>query len=177
MKSTSFIALGGILTALSIFIMFWSSVFPVLAYTLPAFAGALLLIMVKEAEKKWSIMVYIAVGILSLIVVSNKEAVVLYIFFFGYYSILKEVIENRFTSIIKWIFKLIVFNISIVLAFIVIIYVFAVPIEELEEYGKYSAYIMLGAGNIIFIIYDYALTNLMIIYDDHWHKRFKKIFK
>ena len=157
--------------------MFLSSVFPFLSYTLPAFAGALLLIMVKEAEKKWSIMVYIAVCILSLIIVSNKEAVVLYIFFFGYYAILKEVIEIHFTSIIKWLLKFITFNISIVLAFTVIIYVFGVPIEELEEYGKYSVYIMLGIGNTIFIIYDYALTNLMIIYDKYWHKRFKKIFK
>lgn len=177
MKSTSFTALGGILTALSIFIMFLSSVFPFLSYTLPAFAGAVLLIMVKEAEKKWSIMVYIAVCILSLIIVSNKEAVVLYIFFFGYYAILKETIEIHFPSIIKWLLKFIVFNISIVFAFIVIIYVFAVPVEELEEYGKYSAYIMLGIGNIIFIVYDYTLTNLMIVYNKYWHKKFKKIFK
>jgi len=177
LKSTSLTALGGILTALSVFIMFLSSVFPFLSYTLPAFAGALLLIMVKEAEKKWSVMVYAAVSILLLIIVSNKEAVVLYIFFFGYYVVLKEIIEKRFSFVMKWIFKFIIFNVSIVLAFVVIIYIFAVPVEELKEYGKYSAYIMLGIGNIIFIIYDYALTNLMVVYDKHWHKQFLKIFK
>lgn len=178
MKSTSLTALGGILTALSVFIMFLSSVFPFLSYALPALAGALLLVIVKEADNKWATMIYVAVSILTFIIVSNKEATIMYIFFFGYYTILKFFLEEKFSNkLIIWILKLITFNISVILAYLVIIYVFAIPFEEMEEYGKYSVYILLGLGNLTFIIFDYALSKLSILYDRYWHKQFKKIFK
>ncbi|MEG0979627.1 MAG: hypothetical protein RSE39_06295, partial [Oscillospiraceae bacterium] len=78
MKNTSLTALGGILTALSVFIMFLSSVLPFLSYTLPALAGLLLLIIVREAEAKWAVMIYVAVSILVFIIVPNKEASIMY---------------------------------------------------------------------------------------------------
>ncbi|MEG1243639.1 MAG: hypothetical protein RR911_01050 [Oscillospiraceae bacterium] len=178
MKNTSLTALGGILTALSVFIMFLSSVLPFLSYTLPALAGLLLLIIVREAEAKWAVMIYVAVSILVFIIVPNKEASIMYIFFFGYYVIVKFTIENKISSpAICWAIKLLIFNISVVLAYIVIIYVFAIPFEEMEEYGVYSVYILLGMGNLTFIVFDYAISKLAILYDNRWHKYFKKIFK
>lgn len=178
MKNTSLTALGGILTALSVFIMFMSSFFPFLSYTLPAFAGVLLLVIVREAERKWAIMVYAAVSILTFIIVSNKEATIMYIFFFGYYTILKFFVEEKFNNnIIVWFIKMLVFNISVVLGYLVIIYVFAIPFDELNEYGKYGVFILLGLGNVTFVVFDYALSKLAILYDRHWHKQFKKIFK
>lgn len=174
MNSTLLTAFGGIITALSVLILFLANIFPTLSYTLPAFAGALLLVLVKEADKKWSFMVYLSVSILSLILISNKEAAILYIFFFGYYVILKDIIERRFSSFIKWIFKFAVFNVSIFLAFIILIYVFAIPSEDLQEVGKY---IMLALGNVTFIVYDYTLSTLAVIYEKRWRKKVSKYFK
>lgn len=174
MNNTLLTAFGGIITALSILILFLANVFPTLSYTLPALAGALLLILVKEADKKWSFMVYLSVSTLSLILISNKEAAILYIFFFGYYVILKDIIEKRFSSFIKWIFKFAVFNISIFLAFIILIYIFAIPDGDLQEYGKY---VMLALGNVTFIVYDYTLSTLAVVYDKRWKNKLKKYFK
>lgn len=178
MNNTLLTAFGGIITALSILILFLANVFPTLSYTLPALAGALLLILVKEADKKWSFMVYLSVSTLSLILISNKEAAILYIFFFGYYVILKDIIENiienRFSSFVKWIFKFAVFNISIFLAFIILIYIFAIPDGDLQEYGKYA---MLALGNITFIVYDYTLSTLAVVYDKRWKSKLRKYFK
>ncbi len=174
MNNTLLTAFGGIITALSILILFLANVFPTLSYTLPALAGALLLILVKEADKKWSFMVYLSVSTLSLILISNKEAAILYIFFFGYYVILKDIIENHFFSFVKWIFKFAVFNISIFLAFIILIYIFAIPDGDLQEYGKYA---MLALGNITFIVYDYTLSTLAVVYDKRWKSKLRKYFK
>lgn len=174
MNNTLLTAFGGIITALSILILFLANVFPTLSYTLPALAGALLLILVKEADEKWSFMVYLSVSTLSLILISNKEAAILYIFFFGYYVILKDIIEKRFSSFIKWIFKFAVFNISIFLAFIILIYIFAIPDGDLQEYGKY---VMLALGNVTFIVYDYTLSTLAVVYDKRWKNKLKKYFK
>lgn len=174
MNNTLLTAFGGIITALSILILFLANVFPTLSYTLPALAGVLLLIFVKEADKKWSFMVYLSVSTLSLILISNKEVAILYIFFFGYYVILKDIIENRFFSFVKWIFKFAVFNISIFLAFIILIYIFAIPDGDLQEYGKYA---MLALGNITFIVYDYTLSTLAVVYDKRWKSKLRKYFK
>lgn len=174
MNNTLLTAFGGIITALSILILFLANVFPTLSYTLPALAGALLLILVKEADKKWSFMVYLSVSTLSLILISNKEAAILYIFFFGYYVILKDIIENHFFSFVKWIFKFAVFNISIFLAFIILIYIFAIPDGDLQEYGKYA---MLALGNVTFIVYDYTLSTLAVVYDKRWKSKLRKYFK
>lgn len=178
MKNTSLTALGGILTALSVFIMFLSGIFPFLSYTLPALSGVLLLVIVRESGNKWAIMVYLAVSILVFIIVPNKEASILYIFFFGYYVIVKFIIEDKIKySFVRLIIKLMIFNISVIVSYLIIIYIFAIPLEEMEEYGVYSVYIMLGIGNLTFIIFDYVITKLAVLYDNHWHKYFKKIFK
>lgn len=174
MNNTLLTAFGGIITALSILILFLANVFPTLSYTLPALAGVLLLIFVKEVDKKWPFMVYLSVSTLSLILISNKEATILYIFFFGYYVILKDIIEKRFSSFVKWILKFAVFNISIFLAFIILIYIFAIPDGDLQEYGKY---VMLALGNVTFIVYDYTLSTLAVVYDKRWKNKLKKYFK
>ncbi|MFY9198134.1 MAG: hypothetical protein WBK75_02565 [Acutalibacteraceae bacterium] len=173
MNNTLLTAFGGIITALSILILFLANVFPTLSYTLPALAGVLLLIFVKEVDKKWPFMVYLSVSTLSLILISNKEATILYIFFFGYYVILKDIIEKRFSSFVKWILKFAVFNISIFLAFIILIYIFAIPDGDLQEYGKY---VMLALGNVTFIVYDYTLSTLAVVYDKRWKNKLKKYF-
>ncbi|MDO5448936.1 MAG: hypothetical protein Q4F70_04950, partial [Clostridia bacterium] len=75
------------------------------------------------------------------------------------------------------ILRFIIFNVSVVLGYLLIIYVFAIPIEEMEEFGKYTSLFLLGLGNITFIFYDIVVRNLSIIYRKSWHDRVNKIFK
>lgn len=177
MKSTALTALGGIISALSVFIMFLSGVIPFMTYLIPALSGLLLIVTISEADIKWSVFIYCAVAILSMLVVADKEAAVMYTFFFGYYPVAKELIESRFMGVPSAALKFILFNLMIILGYLVIIYVFAIPLEEMEEFGKYGALVLLGIGNITFALYDTIIKNLTILYNRFWHKRVIKLFK
>lgn len=176
-KNSSKTAIGGVIAALSIVLMFLTSVIPSMTYALPAAAGILLVIVVIEVDKKWAVGVYTVVSILSILLIADKEAAVMYIMFFGYYPILKAVFEKHFNQILSWVFKLLVFNAAMVIAFLIVTYVFHIPFEEMETYGKSAAFILLGAGNLVFVIYDFALSNLIKLYNFRWRRHFRKIFK
>ena len=68
-------ALGGMLTALSVVCMFLTNVIPVAEYALPALAGVVIMVAVVELGYKGACMVYAASAALSLLLVSNLEAV------------------------------------------------------------------------------------------------------
>lgn len=176
-KKSSKTAVGGIVTALSIVLMFLTSIIPSMTYALPAAAGILLSLIVIEIDKRWSLGVYAAVSLLSILLIADKEAAVMYIMFFGYYPVLKGVFEGKLNPVLSWVLKFTVFNIGIVLATLITIYVFNIPFDEMERYGKWAAVLLLALGNVVFLIYDFALTNLIKLYLLKWRKTFRKIFR
>lgn len=176
-RQSTKVALCGIISSVSVVLMFMTGLFPFLTYTLPAVSGALLSILVIEINKKWATGAYVAISLLSILIVADKEAAMFFVAFFGYYPIIKEVIEKKFSRFFEWVTKLLLFNFAVVVAYAVIIYVFGIPFDELEEYGKYSALILLAMGNVIFLLYDYCMTSLITLYYKKWQKRFHSLFK
>jgi hypothetical protein len=176
-KKSAVVSVGGIVAALSVVLMFMTAVIPSMTYALPAAAGVLLSVIVIEIDKKTAFGVYAVVSLLSVLLVGDKEAAVMYIMFFGYYPILKAVFESRLSVPVSWLCKLAVFNVGMVAAFLISVYVFNIPFEEMEKYGPIAAFAFLGVGNIIFFIYDFALSNLIKLYLLKWRKGFRRIFK
>lgn len=176
-RHSSKTALGGIVAALSVTMMFLTSVIPTLTYALPAAAGILLVIMVMDVDKKWAFGVYAAVSILSLLVLPDKEAAVMYVFFFGHYPIFKAIFEAKCKGVLLWILKLLLFNVSVVAAYLVIIYIFQIPLDEMEEYGKWAVVGLLAMGNVVFVIYDIALSRLITLYTLKWRKAVRKLLR
>lgn len=167
MNKISFkVSLGGIVSAICLFAMFLTGMMPLLVYTLPALAGALMIIMVVEISIKWAFVTYASVGLLSLFITPDKEAAILFILLLGYYPIIKSVIEKTKSRFLEWIIKLSIFNVAVITAYQIIIRVVTSVdmIEEFGKYGKYGAFILLGIGNIVFIIYDIALTRVISAY-------------
>ena len=72
MKLSQKVALGGMVTALSIVLMFFTGIFPFAMFALPGIAGVLLVLIVMELGRKYALVVYIGVSILSIFIsVSN----------------------------------------------------------------------------------------------------------
>ena len=178
MKNSSKTAMGGMIAALSLVIMLLTAVIPYLQYALPAMSGALLIVMVIEISKSWALCSYVAVSILSFLILPNKEAAMVYFAFFGCYPILKPVLESKIkNNIICWIAKALFFNAAAIAAYSVIIYVFGIPLDETEEFGKWAVPILLGLGNVMFVLYDIFITRLVTIYLRRWQKKFRKLFR
>lgn len=176
-------ALGAMITALSVVILIPSAV-QVFVYTLPAMAGMLTMLAVVEIDKKWAIGSYVATSLIGLLFVANKEAVVYYVAFFGYYPVVKALLESKMPRVVEYILKFLIFNVSIVLSGVVLVKVFGMPYNDLlgidgesAFFAKYALPIMLGMGNVVFILYDVALTRLLTAYVLVWQKRFRKLFK
>ena len=112
------VALGGIVSALSLVLMILSGVTFSLEYAIPMITGALLMVLVVEFGKGFAGVIYLVVSVLSLLLLGNKEPAVMYLMFFGYYPIIKSILEQRFKSC--WILKYIIFNISMIASYFVV---------------------------------------------------------
>ena len=177
-KFNSFkIALGGIITALSIVLMFSTGLIPTLTYAIPAMTGMLLIVINIEINARFAMAVYAAVSLLSLLVVADKEAAVMYAAFFGYYPIIKGFIEKKLSGVIEWIVKYVIFNIAVISAYFVVSKIFMISYEDLGSLGKYAVPVFLVICNIVFALYDIALTRLLSAYIYNWRKYIKRMFK
>ncbi len=170
-------ALGGIIAALSVTVMLLT-VIPAMTYVSPMVAGVLLTLIVIEADKKWAFGVYAVTAVLSILLAGDKEAAIIYATFFGYYPIIKAFIESVKSRALTWVIKFAVFNAAAVGSYLLMVYVLGLPIEGLNDFGKWSIPIILGAGNIAFVFYDrFFLTAFVTLYVNRWQERFRKLFR
>ena len=101
----------------------------------------------------------------------------MYIAFFGYYPIAKNVFDSKLPAAVGWILKLILFNASIAGAYVLMIKLMGVTVDEIDEYGAVAVPVLLGMGSIAFVMYDIALTKVFELYKLKWRKLFKRYFK
>jgi hypothetical protein len=168
------IALGGIVTALATVLMLIAGPVSVGTYALPAISGVLLITIVLELGYRWAWMVFFAVSVLSILIGTDKEASLLFIVFFGYYPILKSHIERLKQRPVQWILKLTVFNVAMIAEFFVAMKVLGIPEDSYTVFGVSLPWVFLLIGNVIFLIYDYALTGLVAMYWERLHPVLKK---
>lgn len=175
-KTAFRVALGGICSALCLLLMFCSGILPMLDYTIPAFAGFMMVVMAVEANMKWAVGTYIAVSFLCIFMTPNYEASILFIILMGYYPILKIYLDNQKNKPLIYIIKLLIFNTAAIIFFTIFQYVFSNGnmLEGLERFGKYAALILLAAANVAFLIYDYMLSQLTDIYINWFRKKILK---
>lgn len=169
------VALGGIVSALSLVLMILSGVTFSLEYAIPMITGALLMVLVVEFGKGFAGVIYLVVSVLSLLLLGNKEPAVMYLMFFGYYPIIKSILEQRFKFC--WILKYIIFNVSMIASYFVVTKIFMISFDDIMEFGKYALLILLLVGNVLFAMYDVLLTRLVSIYIYRWRKHIKRVFK
>lgn len=153
-------------------------------YALPCMAGMLIMLCVIELDKKWAFGVYTASSIISFLVVSNKEAVLLYILFFGYYPILKSLFESKLCKVLEYLCKLLVFNVSLFLVYFILDKIFGMPLSEVMGVsdaqsfaGRYLVLIVFAVGNVFFVLYDFAVTKILTCYLLFFKKKFHKMFR
>ena len=159
------VALGGMVAALCIVLMMLTGLLPMAEFALPALAGVLLIMLVVEISPKWAFLVYLAVAILSLLLAPSKDSAVFFTAFLGWYPIAKSKLENIKKPVLEWVWKVLIFNISIGAGLAAAVYMFR--LSDYVEILQDSVW-MLVLGwlflNAVFVIYDIALTRLITAY-------------
>ncbi len=174
-KKTKNTAVCGLMTALSVVLMMLTTLVPVFMYVLPIVTGLLVLFTADISNKKWGIGVYFSTAFLSLLLITDKEAALTYTLFFGYYPLIKDIIE-KLPKWVAWILKLVLFNLAAVGIGVISFYLFGVSGEEYNEFGKYTIPILLIMANVAFILYDFCLTKNRFLLT-RFSEKFKKIIK
>lgn len=174
MSKSIHMAFCGVLTACCTLLMFLTGLIPVGTYALPALAGVLLILVVIELGAGWAWPVYIASSILSLLLAGDKEAAMLFVIFFGYYPILKAVFERLHRKYLSYLLKFAVFNVSMLIGYFLSIRVLGVPEDSFTVFGVYLPGVLLIAGNLVFFVYDYAISTLVVTYYKRFHKILSK---
>ncbi len=172
MKSTKKITFCAILSALCAVIML-VAYFPYFTYAVPAFAGLAIMVIVIELGVKWSFFSYLTASFLVLLF-AETESKILFVMFFGFYPIVKSIIEKINKPIFEWIIKFLIFNASILLAYFILTQLFMLPLDDFGDFQKYGTAILLILGNIVFVFYDITVSKLAATYIAKLHSRVSK---
>ena len=153
-------AVGGVFAALAVVIMNLGGLIPITTYTTPVLCMLLLKFVLLTCGKRIAWAWYGAVTILGLLMSPDKESAAVFAFL-GYYPIIKPKLE---TMKGKWLWKLAVFNASMVLLYSILIRVMGVAAVTGESEGLAGIMLMvlLALGNVTFIALDRMLTLLEI---------------
>lgn len=165
MKTTSRIALGGIMGALSLLCLLLT-VFPYATYALPALASLFLFPVIIEGGKRLGLAVYASTALLALLIVPDMEAKALYVTFFGLYPMLKSVAE-RIGRAGEWAIKLAAFNAAVVLTYGALTSLQLLPMADFAVGNlamPTALAVLLLAGNVVFVVYDIGLTRVLSLY-------------
>lgn len=177
MKQSVKAAVSGVSAALSVALMFCSSLFYIFTYVMPMLLGVLIIVIKNTFSTSCAWFVYIATSIISFILVPEKETVLMYALFFGYYPIIKDSIDRIISKAFAVILKFIIFNISVFLVEFIAYYVFGIPFFE---DGNFSAAILVVFAvlmNVVFVLYDILLKKFLFLYEKKLEKRLLNIFK
>ena len=156
------------LTALGVIFMGIGALIEVLDISMTVLASLCVIIAIIEYGKGTPWMVYAAISVLSLLIIPSKLPVVFFALFFGFYPILKEMLERK-PKVIRWVLKEIIFNVSLAAMFGAYFWLFF----EGNIQVPWMIAVAVILSEIIFIIYDIALTRIITVYVIHIRHRLK----
>lgn len=164
MKNTIKITCCGVISALGTVLMLLTNI-PVTLYTVPCIAGILFMIPAIEFSTKWGFLCYGVTSVLSLILPTEREAMIIFIGVLGYYPILKMLIERIGKRPLELLLKFAVFNVGIIASYWVVIKILGYNVFANEYAGwRVTAIALLVLGNAVFFILDRAITSLIRLY-------------
>lgn len=168
MKKSSQVAVGGLCAALCVVLMFMTGLIPFSSYVFPAMAGIVLIAVCVENGTKTGILVYAATSVLALLVVPDRQTVLLFILLLGYYPMLKPRLE-RLPRIVSLLLKLILVNGAVVLFYHICLYILGIPdlLDGWGNLGRYTIYVVFAMVNFTFFMYDFLIDQVSYLYT-HW---------
>ena len=165
------IALCGVLTAAAIVILLLGGLIPMATFCAPLLAMAVLLPVLSECGSRTAGAAYGATAILALLLVPDRELALVYVFF-GWYPLLRPHIAALRSRLLRFICRLAVCNLLIVLLYGVVISLLGLgAAAELPASALLTAALVFG-GNVTFLLMDLVLARLTLL----WQRRIRRQF-
>ena len=145
------------ITAALVSALMSASLIPNITFAVPAVAGLLMIPVFAQCGVIWALLSFF-VSALTSFFISDKTSWLLFVCFFGFYPILKPLIEKIKKPVIEWTLKLLIFNSSAVICYFVEILIIDL---KLKLWLLAAAFIL---GNIVFVLYDIAVSRVVAFY-------------
>ncbi len=173
------VSLCGIMSGLSLVMMFFLSMIPSFEYISPGVSGLLLWVVAERLGTKYGVISYITVGLLCLFITPNYEASMMFIFLLGYYPIVRQYFMKLPNFLLRWLVKLAVYAAAAISCYWLLINMFGLQylLESMGEFGEYGAWILLGLGAVAFILYDIFLGIWEPFYDKILKPKISRMMK
>ena len=166
----------GIVAALCVALMLLGAVIPIAMFIAPAVAGFLIATGCVECGLQMALTAYVAVSLLALLFVPDKEVALIFTVLLGYYPLVKPKFERIRPALLRGVCKLLLCN-GAVLAMYGLIYLL-VPMgsisQELRTTAMAATLVTLAMGNVAFLLYDRALHNMLMMYRLVWQPKLHK---
>ena len=156
MKKTRYTTISGMVSALSVVIMLLTNIMPSMMYVIPIITGAIVFAVNEIIGKKWALGVFFVTGVISAILLADKEVALNYIFFFGYYPLLKPIYE-KLPKALSWGVKVLTFNVAVSAIGLIVTYILGLPFLD-EDFGKFTIPLFIVMFNLVFVMYDIMIT-------------------
>lgn len=170
------IALCGVLGALSVVLLLAGNVLQVGTYAAPMLASFLLIPVLEEYGPRYALLLYLAVSILAVLLVPDKELALFYALVLGYYPALKQALDRLRPAVLRWGLKFAVFNAATVALYgLLFLLIGPALAAELLEDGPAMLAALLAIGNLAFWLCDRALENVTLLYRRKLRQKLKKL--
>ena len=160
------------LSALSVMLMLIGSLFQTLDLTAAAAAGFTVVFAMIELGIRYAYGVYAVSSVLAILLLPNRSPALIFAVFGGHYPILKAYLQRIKLKWLSYIAKLAAFNLLFTAIIVVGKYIFMMT-DNFYSFGL----VMYLLGNVAFVLYDYALDKIILLYIIKIKKIFDKSFK
>ncbi len=152
------VALGGVLTAGSLAVLWLACVVPSGQLGVTAAAGLFPVGAVLSAGRGAGLLCWGAASVLGLLLLPDKGVALMYLCFLGLYPVVKSRLEQLKSRAAEWAGKLACFNAALSILWFGFQALF---LPALPEWMTQRLWVLYAAGNVVFILYDVALSRLI----------------
>ena len=151
-------ALGGVLAAGSLAVLWLACVTPTGRLGVAAAAGLFPIGAVLRAGRGAGRLCWAAASVLGLLILPDKGVALMYLCFMGLYPVVKSRLEQYASRPLEWVGKLACFNAALTLLWVAFRGLF---LPALPEWLAGKVWLLYGAGNLVFLLYDWGLSRLI----------------
>lgn len=174
-NKTKRIALCGVVSALSLVLMLLAGVLPTSSYSLAALAGVVLMLVIAEFGPKTAASVFFCVAALSFLLVADKEVMMLFVCFLGWYPIAKSGLDKIRPWWLGYLCRFAIFALSVTAFYFSVTRLFGIRFEMDEGMFRVGAGLMIVMVIVAFIVYDIAISKLFLLYELKLRQKLHKI--
>lgn len=164
-NKTKRIALCGVVSALALVLMLLAGVLPTSSYALAALSGVVLILVIAEFGAKTAVSAFFCVAIMSFFFVADKEVMMLFVCFLGWYPIAKGRLDRIKPWWAGYLCRFAIFAAAVTVFYFSVTRLFGIQFDMDEGLFEVGLGLMIGMVIVAFFTYDIAISKLFEFYD------------